>query len=56
MSEKLFRFEDLEIWKRAAGITRDLLTLADGLEQRRLFRFAEQESRMILAFRRSLKR
>lgn len=37
-----FRFQDLEIWKRAVEVTHALLDLADGLEKRRLYRFAEQ--------------
>lgn len=42
MSEKQFRFQDLEIWVRAAALSRDLFRIADDLEQRRLFRLAEQ--------------
>ena len=42
MSDKQFRFQDLEIWKRGAGISGKLFQLADELERRRLFRFAEQ--------------
>ena len=42
MSEKQFRFQDLEIWKRGAEISGKLFQLADELEKRRLFRFAEQ--------------
>jgi len=39
---KLFRFQDLEIWKKAVEIGNRLLDLADELEERRLYRFAEQ--------------
>ncbi len=42
MGEPQFRFQDLEIWKRAARISPQLFTLADELEKKRLFRFAEQ--------------
>lgn len=42
MAESLFRFEDLEIWKRAADLALRLFDLADDLEARRLYRFAEQ--------------
>ena len=42
MNEKQFRFQDLTIWERGAEVSGPLFKLADGLEQRRLFRFAEQ--------------
>jgi four helix bundle protein len=42
MPEKQFRFQELEIWKKAARMTRDLLSLADGLQQHKHFRFTEQ--------------
>ena len=41
MNEKQFRFEDLEVWKKAARFSPDLFSLADKLDERRLFRFAE---------------
>jgi four helix bundle protein len=37
-----FRFYDLKIWQLAMEIAEDLFDIADGLEQRKLFRFAEQ--------------
>lgn len=37
-----FRFEDLEIWKLAIEIADNLFDIADDLEQRKLYRFAEQ--------------
>lgn len=37
-----FRFEDLEIWQLAIGVTESLLDVADELEEKKLFRFAEQ--------------
>jgi len=38
----MFRFENLEIWQRAADLNLPLFDLADQLDARRLFRFAEQ--------------
>lgn len=38
----MFRFEDLKIWKRAIEILDSLLDIADALEKRGLYRFAEQ--------------
>src|SRR5690349_16283845 len=37
-----FRFEDLEIWNEAIQISLILFNIADGLEERRLWRFADQ--------------
>ena len=37
-----FRFQDLEIWKLAIEIADQLFDIADDLENRKLFRFAEQ--------------
>jgi four helix bundle protein len=37
-----FRFQDLDIWKLAMEIANDLFDIADELETRKLFRFAEQ--------------
>jgi four helix bundle protein len=37
-----FRFQDLRIWQLAIEIADELLDIADDLEQKRLFRFAEQ--------------
>lgn len=37
-----FRFQDLEIWKMAMEIADKLFDIADELEQKRLYRFAEQ--------------
>ncbi len=37
-----FRFQELEIWRRAVKVTHALLDFADDLEQRRFYRFAEQ--------------
>jgi four helix bundle protein len=37
-----FRFQDLEIWQLAIEIADELFDLADELEKKKLFRFAEQ--------------
>jgi len=42
MNDKQFRFQELEIWKRAAVFSSQMFQLADRLERQRLFRFAEQ--------------
>jgi hypothetical protein len=39
---RLFRFEDLEIWKKAIEIGDKLFDIADDLEKMKLYRFAEQ--------------
>lgn len=37
-----FRFEDLEIWQQSRDLAGQFHELADKLDQRRLFRYAEQ--------------
>lgn len=37
-----FRFQDLEIWKLAIEVADELFDIADELEKKHLFRFAEQ--------------
>lgn len=37
-----FRFQDLDIWKLAIEIADELFDIADELEKKHLFRFAEQ--------------
>lgn len=37
-----FRFQDLKIWQLAIEIADELFDIADDLEQRRLYRFADQ--------------
>jgi four helix bundle protein len=37
-----FRFQDLKIWQLAIEIADDLFDLADDLEKRNLYRFADQ--------------
>jgi four helix bundle protein len=39
---KLFRFEDLEVWQLAADLAIELGNVADVLEERRRFRLADQ--------------
>jgi hypothetical protein len=41
MSEKQFRFQDLEIWQQGAAISRKLFKLADAPEGRKFFRSAD---------------
>lgn len=42
MNSTQFRFQDMAIWQRGAEVSGPLFELADTLEQRRLYRFAEQ--------------
>lgn len=42
MNESLFRFESMQIWQRAADLSGPLFRLAEKLDERRCFRFAEQ--------------
>lgn len=42
MEKTRFRFETLQIWQRAADISSQLFELADRLDSRKYFRFAEQ--------------
>ena len=37
-----FRFQDLKIWQLAIDIANELFELADTLDKKRLYRFAEQ--------------
>ena len=39
---KYFRFEDLEIWQEAISIACELFEIADELEAKKLWRFADQ--------------
>ena len=38
----IFRFQDLEIWKKAVEIGNKLFDIAERLDKKRLYRFAEQ--------------
>jgi four helix bundle protein len=49
MNETQFRFEDLEIWQRAAAFSPGLFGLADQLDKKRLFRFGEQLRAAVLS-------
>src|SRR4051812_29208617 len=42
MKDKQFRFQDLEVWQRAAAFSPKLFEIADELDRRRKYRFAEQ--------------
>jgi len=42
MSKIKFRFQDLEIWQMAMEIAEGLFDIADELEEKRLYRFADQ--------------
>jgi four helix bundle protein len=37
-----FRFQDLRIWQLAIEIANELFDIADGLEKKKLYRFADQ--------------
>ena len=37
-----FRFQDLKIWQLAIEIANELFDVAEDLEQKRLYRFADQ--------------
>jgi four helix bundle protein len=37
-----FRFQDLKIWQLAIEIANELFDMADEMEQRKLYRFADQ--------------
>lgn len=38
----MFRFENLEIWKKSIEIAKRLFDVADDLESKKLYKFAEQ--------------
>jgi four helix bundle protein len=40
--DKLFRFQDLEVWQLAADLAIKLDDVADELEEKRRYRYAEQ--------------
>jgi four helix bundle protein len=45
----MFRFENLEVWQRAAAISPALFEIADRLEQRKHYRWAEQLRAAVLS-------
>jgi four helix bundle protein len=49
MKEALFRFESLQIWQRAADVSGPLFKLAEKLDKRRYYRFAEQLRAAVLS-------
>lgn len=49
MKEPLFRFENLQIWQRAADLSSPLFKLAEKLDERRYYRFAEQLRAAVLS-------
>jgi four helix bundle protein len=44
-----FRFETLDVWKRASSLSLRLFEFADELEERRRYRFAEQFRAAVLS-------
>ena len=42
MNEEGFRFQSMEIWRRAADMSMPLFDLAEALDNRKYYRFAEQ--------------
>jgi len=38
----MFRFENLKIWKEGILVTKSLLEIANEIEDKKLYRFAEQ--------------
>ena len=42
MKDEAFRFQSMEIWQRAADISTPLFELAEALDGRKYYRFAEQ--------------
>jgi len=55
MNDKQLRFQELEIWKRAAEFSSVLFPLTDEINSGKIIGELEQESRMLLAFMRSLR-
>lgn len=49
MEDSDFRFQDMEIWRRAAAFSKELFRLADQLDARRRYRFAEQLRAAVLS-------
>ena len=49
----MFRFENLEIWKRSIELTDRLFDLADALEAKHQYRFADQLISSIANLRKS---
>jgi four helix bundle protein len=49
MNDDAFRFETLQIWQRAATVSSPLFKLAEKLDERRFYRFAEQFRAAVLS-------
>lgn len=49
MSNDAFRFESLQVWQRAADVSGSLFKLAEKLDERRFYRFAEQLRAAVLS-------
>jgi four helix bundle protein len=49
MNNTQFRFQELEIWKRAAQFSAPVFQVADQLDKKRFFRFAEQLRAAVLS-------
>jgi four helix bundle protein len=49
MNNTQFRFQELDVWNRAAEFSSPLFRLADRLDRRRLYRFAEQLRAAVLS-------
>ncbi|MCW5553493.1 MAG: four helix bundle protein [Verrucomicrobiae bacterium] len=49
MNKDAFRFESLQVWQRAADVTSPLFKLAEGMAERRYYRFAEQLRAAVLS-------
>lgn len=49
MGDTGFRFQDMQIWQRAAEVSGPLFRLAEGLDEKHYFRFAEQLRAAVLS-------
>jgi four helix bundle protein len=49
MDNDAFRFESLQVWQRAADVSGPLFKLAEKLDERRFYRFAEQLRAAVLS-------
>lgn len=49
MNDDAFRFESLQVWQRAADVSSPLFKLAERLDERRYYRFAEQLRAAVLS-------
>ena len=49
MNHDVFRFESLQVWQRAADASSPLFKLAEKLDERRYYRFAEQLRAAVLS-------